>query len=204
MFDRDILASTKPALAETLAEQLHQPLGFLCDRLLRNPITGTAGRARHERLDRHRIADQRDEFPPLIRSPRRRGQVASPREDLQGAHRVTAKSQLVEQRPGAVEVGRVKALRKPVIDRREHIKSLLEFATLSPKPGERSARPQFKHLCALVGSDLDRPAKGRSGFLAGVVGRVQQQQFATLAFDFGIAPALKISLCNLSRFGPEF
>ena len=85
------------------------------------------------------------------------------------------RSQLLEQRPGPTQLERVKALGEPVVDRREHIKSLLAFAALGPKPRKRSAGPQFKHLRALIGGDVDRPLEGRIGFLAGVVRRIEQQ-----------------------------
>jgi hypothetical protein len=51
-----ILGFHETSLAETLAEQLHQPLGFLCDRLPRNPITGTAAGRTMSGLNRHSVA----------------------------------------------------------------------------------------------------------------------------------------------------
>ncbi len=75
---------------------------------------------------------------------------------------------------------------------------------LGPKPSERSAGPQFKHLRALIGGDVDRPLEGGFGLLASVVGRIEQQQFAALAFEFGIAPALQSSLSDLASLRLRF
>jgi hypothetical protein len=110
--------------------------------------------------------------------------------------------QLGKQRPGPQEVGRVKALTKPTVNRREHVESFLTFA-LGPKAGSSEAGAQFKGLRALIGCNFDRVLEGRVSFSSGFLGRVKQQYFAAFQLKRGVTPGLLVPLCNLVRLGQQ-
>ena len=52
----------------------------------------------------------------------------------------------VEQRPGVLQVSRVKSLSEPVVDRRQQLLSLGPLAQPLPQPGEARGGVQFPRL----------------------------------------------------------
>jgi hypothetical protein len=57
--------------------------------------------------------------------------------------------QLIEQRLGLLQVGRIEAFGEPIVDRREKIVRLPSLAMIAPKAREARRRPQLPGPCLL-------------------------------------------------------
>ena len=66
--------------------------------------------------------------------------------------------QLIEQRPGILQVRRIETFGEPIVDRIEQITAFRAFALVTPEPGEADRCPQLQELCALPLGNSDRLA----------------------------------------------
>ncbi len=62
-------------------------------------------------------------------------------------------SQCVEQRPGVLQVSRIKSLGEPAIDRCEQIRGFLALALALPQPAQAYGRTQLPRLGLLTASN---------------------------------------------------
>ena len=87
-----------------------------------------------------------------------------------GRHRLC---QLIQQRLGFDQVGRIEAFGEPIVDRREQVIDFRLPALVAPEPGEAGGGPQLQKLCTLPLSNGDGLTIALLG-CGSIVGGVQE------------------------------
>ena len=101
--------------------------------------------------------------------------------------------QLLQQRLRLLEVGRVKALREPAIDRRQQITGFGLLALLLPQATQAHGGPQLQRFGLLPAGDVQGPLQ--PGFRLRLRRpRLPQEQDAPEAIDFRFPPAFLLLL----------
>src|SRR5215472_3491514 len=137
--------------------------------------------------------------PPRPGATRRSSPSGAP--GIAGARGVLRlSSQLFQQRLGLLQVGGVKALGEPAIDRRQQVVSFGALALLLPQATETRGGAQFPGFRTLVLGDRHGVLEASFSFTL-VVCRQLQEEFASEAMELCVVPMLASILGGSQRFG---